>query len=291
MKIGFIGLGIMGKPMVKNLLNAGYEVWVNNRSQAPVEEVVACGAHDATRQELAENTDVIITMLPNGPQVKEVMLDEVVHYMHTGQVFIDCSSISPVVSKEIAAVLAEKKIDMLDAPVSGGEPKAIDGTLSFMVGGKQEVFDACKDILSTMGSSVTLCGEVGAGNTTKLANQIVVACNIQAVAEAFTLAQKAGVDPEVVYRAIRGGLAGSTVMDAKGPMMIAGNDKPGFKIDLHIKDLNNALDCAHAVGAPVPMTASVQEILQWLHNNNCGNNDHSAIAKYYEHLAGIQIGR
>ena len=135
------------------------------------------------------------------------------------------------------------------------------------------------------------CGDVGAGNTTKLANQIIVACNIQAVAEAFTLAQKAGVDPEVVYRAIRGGLAGSTVMDAKGPMMIAGNDKPGFKIDLHIKDLNNALDCAHAVGAPVPMTASVQEILQWLHNNDCGGNDHSAIAKYYERLTGIKIGR
>ena len=132
---------------------------------------------------------------------------------------------------------------------------------------------------------------VGAGNTTKLANQIIVACNIQAVAEAFTLAQKAGVDPEVVYRAIRGGLAGSTVMDAKGPMMIAGNDKPGFKVDLHIKDLNNALDCAHTVGAPVPMTAEVQEILQWLHSNGKGQADHSAIAQYYEHLTGIKLGR
>ena len=264
MKIGFIGLGIMGKPMVRNLLKAGHEVWVNNRSKAPMEELVKDGAHAVSRQELAENAEIIITMLPNGPQVKEVMLGDVVNYMHAGQIFIDCSSISPVVSKEIAAVLAEKGVEMLDAPVSGGEPKAIDGTLSFMV---------------------------GAGNTTKLANQIIVACNIQAVAEAFTLAQKAGVDPEVVYRAIRGGLAGSTVMDAKGPMMIAGNDKPGFKIDLHIKDLNNALDCAHAVGAPVPMTASVQEILQWLHNNDCGGNDHSAIAKYYERLTGIKIGR
>lgn len=291
MKIGFIGLGIMGKPMAKNLLKAGHEVWVNNRSQAPVEELAACGAHAATRRELAENAEVVITMLPNGPQVKEVMLGEVANYMHAGQIFIDCSSISPVVSKEIAAVLAEKNIEMLDAPVSGGEPKAIDGTLAFMVGGKQEVFDTCKDILAAMGSSVTRCGDVGAGNTTKLANQIVVACNIQAVAEAFTLAQKAGVDPELVFQAIRGGLAGSTVMDAKGPMMIAGNDKPGFKIDLHIKDLNNALDCAHTVGAPVPMTAAVQEILQWLHNHDCGGNDHSAIAKYYEHLTGIQIGR
>ena len=291
MKIGWIGLGIMGKPMAKNLLKAGYELWVNNRSQGPMEELAACGAHAATRKELAENAEVIITMLPNGPQVREVILGDVIRDMRPGQIFIDCSSISPVVSKEIAAALAEKGVEMLDAPVSGGEPKAIDGTLSFMVGGKQAVFDRCKDILGAMGASVTRCGEVGAGNTTKLANQIIVACNIQAVAEAFTLAQKAGVDPEVVYKAIRGGLAGSTVLDAKGPMMIAGNDKPGFKIDLHIKDLNNALDCAHTVGAPVPMTAAVQEILQWLHNNDCGENDHSAIAKYYEHLTGIHIGR
>lgn len=291
MKIGWIGLGIMGKPMAKNLLKAGYELWVNNRSQGPMEELAACGAHAATRKELAENAEVIITMLPNGPQVREVILGDVIKDMRPGQIFIDCSSISPVVSKEIAAALVEKGVEMLDAPVSGGEPKAIDGTLSFMVGGKQAVFDRCKDILGAMGASVTRCGEVGAGNTTKLANQIIVACNIQAVAEAFTLAQKAGVDPEVVYKAIRGGLAGSTVLDAKGPMMIAGNDKPGFKIDLHIKDLNNALDCAHTVGAPVPMTAAVQEILQWLHNNDCGENDHSAIAKYYEHLTGIHIGR
>lgn len=291
MKIGLIGLGIMGKPMAKNLLKAGYELWVNNRSQGPMEELAACGAHAATRKELAENAEVIITMLPNGPQVREVILGDVIKDMRPGQIFIDCSSISPVVSKEIAAALAEKGVEMLDAPVSGGEPKAIDGTLSFMVGGKQAVFDCCKDILGAMGASVTRCGEVGAGNTTKLANQIIVACNIQAVAEAFTLAQKAGVDPEVVYKAIRGGLAGSTVLDAKGPMMIAGNDKPGFKIDLHIKDLNNALDCAHTVGAPVPMTAAVQEILQWLHNNDCGENDHSAIAKYYERLTGIHIGR
>ncbi len=293
MKIGFIGLGIMGKPMAKNLLKAGYEVWVHNRSRAAMDELAACGAHPGSRQELGQNCDVIITMLPNGPQVQEVMLgaDAVASYMHAGQIFVDCSSISPVVSKEIAAKLAEKGIEMLDAPVSGGEPKAIDGTLSFMVGGKQAVFDRCRDMLLTMGASAVRCGDVGAGNTTKLANQIIVACNIQAVAEAFTLAQKAGVDPELVFRAIRGGLAGSTVLDAKGPMMLAGNDKPGFKIDLHIKDLNNALDCAHAVGAPVPMTAAVQEVLEWLHYHDCGGSDHSAIAKYYEYLTGIQLGR
>lgn len=293
MKIGFIGLGIMGKPMARNLLKAGYEVWVNNRSVGPMEELAACGARKGSRKELAEGCDVVITMLPNGPQVKEVMLGEngVAAFMHPGQIFVDCSSISPVVSQEIAQVLAKKDIEMLDAPVSGGEPKAIDGTLSFMVGGKQAVFDACREILLSMGASAVRCGEVGAGNTTKLANQIIVACNIQAVAEALTLAQKAGVDPELVFRAIRGGLAGSTVLDAKAPMMLAGNDKPGFKIDLHIKDLNNALDCAHAVGAPVPMTAQVQEILQWLHNRDWGQSDHSAIAKYYEYLTGIQLGR
>ena len=232
-------------------------------------------------------------MLPNSPQVKEVMLGEngVAAYMQEGSMFIDMSSINPVASKEIAAVLAQKNIDMLDAPVSGGEPKAIDGSLSFMVGGKEELVETYRPLLETMGSSVVRCGEVGAGNTTKLANQIIVACNIQALSEALTLAQKAGVDPELVFQAIRGGLAGSTVMDAKAPMMIAGNEKPGFKIDLHIKDLNNALDCAHTVGAPVPMTADVQEIMQWMHNHEGGQKDHSAIAQYYEYLTDIQIGR
>lgn len=281
----------MGKPMVRNLLKAGHEVWVNNRSKAPMEELAKDGAHAVSRQELAENAEIIITMLPNGPQVKEVMLGDVVNYMHAGQIFIDCSSISPVVSKEIAAVLAEKGVEMLDAPVSGGEPKAIDGTLSFMVGGEEEVFNTFKPVLLAMGSSAVRCGGIGAGNTTKLANQIIVAANIQAVAEALTLAQKAGVDPDLVFQAIKGGLAGSTVMNAKAPMMIEGNDKPGFKIDLHIKDLNNALDCAHTVGAPVPMTAEVQEILQWLHSNGKGQADHSAIAQYYEHLTGIKLGR
>ena len=294
MKIGLIGLGIMGKPMAKNIMKGGYtDLLVCDLNKSAVEEVVGCGAKAATNREIGETCDVVLTMLPNSPHVKSVMLGEngVASYMRGGTVFIDMSSINPVASKEIAAVLAEKNIDMLDAPVSGGEPKAIDGTLSFMVGGKQEVFDKYKALLGTMGASVVRCGNVGAGNTTKLANQIIVACNIQALAEALTLAQKAGVDPELVFQAIRGGLAGSTVMNAKAPMMIDGNDKPGFKIDLHIKDLNNALDCAHTVGAPVPMTASVQEILQWLHNNGCGGNDHSAIVKYYEYLTGIKIGR
>ena len=294
MKIGFIGLGIMGKPMVRNIMKAGYtDVLVWNRSKAPMDEVVADGAIASTPKEIGESCDVVITMLPNSPQVKEVMLGEngVASYMKPGAVFIDCSSINPVASQEIAAVLAERDVEMLDAPVSGGEPKAIDGTLSFMVGGKQDVFDAHKELLLTMGASAVRCGEVGAGNTTKLANQIIVACNIQALGEALMLAKKAGVDPELVFQAIKGGLAGSTVMNAKAPMMIAGNDKPGFKIDLHIKDLNNALDCAHTVGAPVPMTAQVQEIMQWMHNHEGGQKDHSAIAQYYEFLTGEKIGQ
>ena len=290
MKIGLIGLGIMGKPMAKNMLKAGYDLTVNDLNQAAVDEIVACGAKAAANNEIGETCDLVMTMVPNSPQVKAVMLGEdgVAAHMRPGTTFIDMSSINPVASKEIAAELAKKNIEMLDAPVSGGEPKAIDGTLSFMVGGKQEVFDRFKPVLESMGASVVLCGDVGAGNTTKLANQIVVACNIQAVAEALTLAKKAGVDPELVFQAIKGGLAGSTVMNAKAPMMIEGNDKPGFKIDLHIKDLNNALDCAHTVGSPVPMTAAVQEILQWLHNNGCGQNDHSAIIKYYKKLTGIE---
>lgn len=291
MKIGFIGLGIMGKPMAKNLIKAGYSLMVNNLTPGPVEELVAFGAEAGTQREIAETCDIVMTMVPNSPQVKQVMCGEegVGAHMRPGTIFIDMSSINPVASKEIAEELKKYGVEMLDAPVSGGEPKAIDGTLSFMVGGKQEIFDHCKPILEHMGASVVRCGEVGAGNTTKLANQIVVAGNIMALSEAMMLAKKANVDPQLVYEAIRGGLAGSTVMDAKAPMMISGNDKPGFRIDLHIKDLNNALDCAHTVGSPVPMTAAVQEMMQWLHAHEGGSKDHSAIVQYYEHLTGQKV--
>ena len=295
MKIGFIGLGIMGRPMARNILAGGYhDLYVWNRSPGPAEELAEAGAVSATKEQIGRECDVILTMLPNSPQVRSVMLgpEGVAQFMHAGQIYVDMSSINPVSSREIAAELEKIGVEMLDAPVSGGEPKAVDGTLSFMVGGKQEVFDQVKPLLMTMGSSVIRCGGIGAGNTTKLANQIIVACNIQAVAEALTLAQKAGVDPAVVVEAIRGGLAGSTVMNAKAPMMIAGDDKPGFKVDLHIKDLNNALDCAHTVGAPLPMTAEAMEVLQIIsHDGGGGNKDHSAMAQYYEKLAGIRIGR
>lgn len=289
MKIGFIGLGIMGKPMVHNLLTHGYgDLLVWNRRREAIDICVGYGAKAASLREIGEQCDLVFTMLPDSPQVKEMMLGEngVAFCMKPGSIYVDCSSINPVASKEIAAVLAERNVEMLDAPVSGGEPKAVDGTLSFMVGGKQTVFDRVKPVLLTMGASAVRCGEVGAGNTTKLANQIIVACNIRAVAEALTLAEKAGVDPELVYQAIRGGLAGSTVLDAKAPMMLSGDCKPGFKLDLHKKDLANVLECAHAVGAPVPMTASVQEILCWLHAEGYGDSDHSAIYRYYQMLIG-----
>ena len=292
MIIGFVGLGIMGKPMAKNLCKAGYSLIVNDHHEENVKELKDVGAREGSLEEIGKNSDVVITMLPNSPQVKEVMLGEhgVASYMRDGSCFIDMSSINPVDSKYIGSELEKRQVEMLDAPVSGGEPKAIDGTVAFMVGGKEAVFDRYKVILEAMGSSVTRCGELGAGNTTKLANQIIVACNIEALAEALTLAKKAGVDPACVFEAIKGGLAGSTVMNAKAPMMINGDTRPGFRVDLHIKDLNNALDCAHSVGAPVPMTAQVQEVLQYLHSHGDGKSDHSAIAHYYETLSGTKIG-
>ena len=292
MKIGFIGLGIMGKPMARNLLKAGYEVVAYDIVKENIDAVVKDGANPAnSSKEVAEQCKVIITMLPNGPHVLEAVTgkDGVLEGAKEGSILIDMSSIAPHVSQQVAKACEEKGVKMIDAPVSGGEPKAIDGTLSIMVGGKKEVFDEVYDILMAMGSSAVLCGDVGAGNTTKLANQIVVALNIAAVSEAFMLSTRAGVDPQKVFEAIRGGLAGSTVMDAKIPMILDGNFKPGFKIDLHIKDLNNAIETGHDVGAPLPLTAIVMEILQNLHAHGCGQDDHSAIAKYYEKLTGTEI--
>lgn len=292
MKLGFIGLGIMGKPMSKNLLKAGYELTVFDMNTAAVDEVVAAGAKKAaSSKEVAENSDVIITMVPNSPQVKEVVMgaNGVLEGMKKGAILVDMSSINPIASQEICAEVEKNGGFMIDAPVSGGEPKAIDGTLSVMCGGKEEVFNKVKDILAVMSSSVTLCGDIGAGNTTKLANQIVVAVNIAAVSEALMLGKKAGVDPEAIYKAIRGGLAGSTVMDAKAPMMLEGNFKPGFRINLHIKDLNNVIDTAHNVGAPIPLTTGVMEMMQWLRKEGKDTLDHSSIVQYYENLAGDDV--
>ncbi|HSK68877.1 MAG TPA: 2-hydroxy-3-oxopropionate reductase [Candidatus Limnocylindria bacterium] len=293
MKIGFIGLGIMGKPMAKNLLKAGYDLTVFDLNQAAVAEVVAAGAKQAKdAREAAGAADVILTMLPNSPQVKQVIFEGgVMDAARPGAILVDMSSINPMASREVASALEAKGIRMLDAPVSGGEPKAVDGTLSFMVGGKQETFDEVKPILEKMGASVVLCGDIGAGNVTKLCNQIVVACNIAAVAEALMLGQKAGVSPETIYKAIRGGLAGSTVMDAKAPMMMDRNFKPGFRIDLHIKDLNNVMDAAQSVDAPTPLSAQVLEMMKVLHGMGDGVLDHSALAHYYERLANQEYHR
>lgn len=293
MKIGFVGLGIMGKPMAKNLLKAGYDVTVTTHKQAVIDEMVAAGAKAAknAKDEIEQGCDVIITMLPNSPQVKEVALgkDGILDAKKSGITLIDMSSIDPVESKTVGAKLAEAGIDMLDAPVSGGEPKAIDGTLSVMVGGKKETFDQFYDVMMAMAGSVVYVGPLGSGNVAKLANQMIVASNIGIVAEALTFAKKAGTDPELVYQAIRGGLAGSTVLDAKAPMMLSGNYKPGFRIDLHIKDLTNALNASHAINMPVPMTAHMMEVMQELKNHDEGSNDHDDIVKYYERMTGVSI--
>jgi len=294
MKIGFVGLGIMGRPMCKNLLKAGETVTAYDPfAKEALDDVVACGAiRGKSNADVAANSDVVITMVPNSPHVREAVFgkDGIAEGAKAGLDIIDMSSIAPLESKAIAEALKEKGIHMMDAPVSGGEPKAIDGTLSIMCGGPKALFDKYYDLLLKMGASAVHCGDAnGAGNTVKLANQIIVAVNIAACAEAYSLATMAGVDPQQVFEAIRGGLAGSTVMNAKVPMMMEGNFNPGFKIDLHIKDLNNALDTGHGLGTPMILTSQVQEMLQWLHNNGCGGNDHSAILKYYEKITGTEV--
>lgn len=294
MKVGFIGLGIMGKPMSKNLIKAGYSLVVSEHNPEAAAELVAAGAQSAgSAKAVAEQCDVIITMLPNSPQVKEVALGEngIIDGAEPGTVVIDMSSIAPLASREISEGLKAKGIDMLDAPVSGGEPKAIDGTLSVMVGGDKALFDKHYDLLKAMAGSVVHTGEIGAGNVTKLANQVIVALNIAAMSEALTLATKAGVSPELVFEAIRGGLAGSTVLEAKAPMVLNRNFKPGFRVDLHIKDLANALDTSHGVGAQLPLTAAVMEMMQALRADGHGNDDHSALARYYEKLAKVEVTR
>ncbi|WP_040906777.1 2-hydroxy-3-oxopropionate reductase [Youngiibacter fragilis] len=294
MKIGFIGLGIMGKPMSKNLLKAGYELIVNDRNTVAVAELVALGAESAeTAKEVAEKTDIIVTMLPNSPHVKTVCLGEngISSGAKAGTIVIDMSSIAPLASREVSAELAKFGIVLLDAPVSGGEPKAIDGTLSVMVGGNKETFDKCYDIMKTMAGSVVYVGEIGAGNITKLANQIIVALNIAAMSEALVLAKKAGVDPELVYKAIRGGLAGSTVLDAKAPMVLDRRFDPGFRIELHIKDLQNALDTSHELAASLPLTSQVMEMMLGLKADGHEKEDHSALVKYYEKLNNLEVTR
>lgn len=293
-KVGFIGLGIMGKPMAKNLVKAGYELVVYDIVDAAVKELEEAGAQAASSiAGVAQAADVIVTMLPNSPHVKEVVLgaEGVLEHAKEGTIIVDMSSISPIASREIAAECEKRGVTLLDAPVSGGEPKAIDGTLAIMAGGDEAAFKKVEEMLLKMGSSAVLVGAVGSGNVTKLANQVIVALNIAAMSEAMVLATKNGVDPEKVYNAIRGGLAGSTVLDAKMPMVLDGNFNPGFRIELHIKDLQNALDCAHSVNSPIPLTAEVMEIMQGLQAMGMEKSDHDAIIRHYEKLAGVEVRR
>jgi 2-hydroxy-3-oxopropionate reductase len=290
--VGFVGLGIMGRPMLRNLIKAGHTVVAFGRTPAKLDAAVADGAQRcSSNADVGARAEIVITMLPDGPEVEEVVLgpDGILSGSKPGSLIIDMSSISPLVSRKIATACAEKGVDFLDAPVSGGEPKAVDGTLAIMVGGKPEVFSKAEPILKGMGSTVSLTGPVGAGNTTKLANQIMVACNIAAMGEALALATRCGLNPEVVVSAVKAGLAGSAVLNTKGPMLIARNFKPGFRINLHQKDLRNALETAEANSVCLPLTAQVQQMISSLIADGKGDIDHSAIATFVESASHVEV--
>jgi 2-hydroxy-3-oxopropionate reductase len=290
--IGFVGLGIMGKPMAANLIRAGHRLIVHDLNPVPVQALVALGAtNGCSAAQVAKQCEIVVTMLPNSPEVKQVVLGPggILEGARPGLILIDMSSIAPGVSQEVAAAAEAKGIKMLDAPVSGGEPKAKDATLSVMVGGDKATFESVVDVLKVMGKSVVWVGSIGSGNTAKLANQIVVALNIIAISEAFVLAAKAGVDPKVVYQAIRGGLAGSTVMDAKAPLIFDRKFDPGFRIELHLKDLLNALETAHHLGVPVPFSSLATEVLSALKTAGKGKLDHGGLVQYFEALAGVEV--
>jgi 2-hydroxy-3-oxopropionate reductase len=290
MKVGFIGLGIMGKPMAKNLLKAGYEVFAFDIFDSHVKDVGADGAVECNSiQQVAEACRTIITMLPNSPNVKDAVLGDggIAYFAQKGSLIIDMSSIAPNASKEMASELKKKGIRMIDAPVSGGEGGAIAGTLSIMVGGLEEDFLEAKPLFEVLGNGGNLVGPIGSGNTCKLANQIMVAVNLAGGAEALTLAEMAGADVEKVFNAIKDGFAGSNAMNARGPKMLKDDYKPGFKIDLHWKDLNNVLDTGYLSGSPLPLTMQVQSMFNYLRAGGDGVSDHSALKKYYNKIAGL----
>ena len=290
--LGFIGLGIMGKPMAKNLINAGYSLIVLDINPAPIEELVAMGATAAgTPAEVAKQVKKVITMLPDGPDVEKVVMGEngVLEAANSDTILVDMSSISPTVTNRIAAALEEKGARALDAPVSGGEPGAINGELAIMVGGPEDLFNDIKPIFEVLGKSAVLVGDTGAGQTTKLTNQILVGVHIQAMGEAFLLACKAGCDPIKVFDAIKGGLAGSSVLNAKVPMVVERNFKPGFKIVLHQKDLKNALEAASSLGLTLPVTGQVKGYVDELVDKGKGENDHGGIVQELEAQNNAEI--
>jgi 2-hydroxy-3-oxopropionate reductase len=288
--IGFIGLGIMGRPMAKNLLKAGYPLVVHSRSRGPVDEIASAGAKvGSSPRDVAAQSDVLITMLPNSPDVELVALgrDGIIEGARPGLLFVDMSTISPIVSKKVGEALAAKSVKMLDAPVSGGERGAIDGALSIMVGGDKAVFDAVLPIFQAMGKTITHLGPLGFGGFTKLANQIIVAVNLTALGEALTLAKKAGLDRDLTLTALAGGLAGSKCLDQKKPNYLADTYNPGFKIDLHFKDLGLIMESARALGVPLPTTAVVQELFSALRVKGRGGLDHSGVITLLEDIAGL----
>ncbi|MFQ5658282.1 MAG: 2-hydroxy-3-oxopropionate reductase [Candidatus Methylomirabilales bacterium] len=290
-KIGFIGLGIMGKPMARNLMKAGYSLTVYNRSRAAMEELKREGATPGSSpRDVASVSDTVITMLPNSPDVDAVVLgtNGVLEGAKPGMILIDMSTISPLVSQKIYEEAKKKKVKALDAPVSGGEKGAIEGILSIMVGGDQDAFDAVRPIFQAMGKTITYMGPAGAGGFTKLANQVIVAINLTAMGEALTLGAKAGLDPERLIKALSGGMAGSRCLEMKGPLITQGNFKPGFKIDLHHKDLGLIMEAARALQVPLPTTAVVQELFSALRAKGRGALDHSAVITLLEDLAGVQ---
>jgi 2-hydroxy-3-oxopropionate reductase len=287
--IGFVGLGIMGLPMSKNLVDAGYGVVGHNRSQEPVEELVEYGGHGAdSPQEVAEQTDVVITCLPDSPVVESIVRDDegIFAGLSDGMTVIDMSTISPTVTEELAADIEERGAAMLDAPISGGEEGAIDGTLSIMVGGDERVFDANEDLLAAMGETITHCGPSGAGQTTKACNQIVVAAQMVGVSEALVFAQKAGADLDAVVEAISGGAAGCWTLDNRAPSMIEGNFDPGFFASYQYKDLRIATDAGEAFGAPMPQTGIAHELYKAMETTGRGDDDNSGVMQVIEDLAG-----
>ena len=288
--IGFIGLGIMGRPMASNLLQAGYPLVAYNRSPEPLEQMTRDGAQRArSAREVAERSEVTITMLPDSPQVSEVM-EEVLAGASPGQLVIDMSTISPVVSQQLAESARELGVDMLDAPVSGGAVGARQGTLSIMVGGEEAAFERANPILEVLGKTITHVGDSGAGQVVKACNQIVVAVTIEAVSEALVLGSKAGVDPARILDVLGGGLAGNRVMEVRRQNFLEHDFTPGFRIDLHHKDLNIALDSGDAYGVPLPATGLVQQLMRTLRARGQGGDDHSALLSLVEDLAHHRIG-
>jgi len=291
-KVGFIGLGIMGKPMALNLLKAGIDTTVFDINTKAVEALAEAGAKvAASPKELAASSDVVITIVPNAAIVKSLLEGEngILAGAKPGTVIVDMSSVSPVDSQNFAAAAAKYDCSFLDSPVSGGEPGAINATLAYMIGGDEAVVEKIKDVFLAMGKSVTVVGPSGSGSVAKLANQIIVNLNIAAVSEALVLAQKAGADPEKVYQAIRGGLAGSAVLDAKAPMMYNRNFKPGGTLAINLKDITNVMDTAQSLDVPLLLTSQLKQIMHSLKADGHIMDDHGGIVQFYEKLAGVEV--